>query len=72
MRDYVRSKLRLVLSIVSQRRKFDDLTVRDFELLGYDTYKFGAYGKPDRDEVLSQCEGFLFDCITATWEYDES
>ena len=51
-------KLRLALSILSGR--VTDLDIDDYGLLGWDTYNFGYYGKPNIDEIKEKCEDVLF------------
>ena len=56
-----RRRLRLALGIISGRIK--SLSADDFNDLGYDSYKFGHYGKPDEDELKQRAEDILIDAI---------
>lgn len=51
-------KLRLALAIISGRRSSSDF-VDEWELMGYDPYKFSTYGTPSTDEAKQWAE----DCV---------
>lgn len=55
----MKQKLRLALGIVSGRISTENLDYQHYDLLGYDSYKFGYYGKPPRSEVLEKCEDII-------------
>ncbi len=59
---------RLALSIVSGRKNAESLDQDDLVLLGYDTYKFGYYGAPDRDEILIKCEDIMIETVEILFE----
>ena len=55
-------KLRLALSIISGRLTSSDF-YDEWELMGYDSYKFSAYGEPSMDDVKEWAEGYIAECI---------
>lgn len=59
--DVYTEDLRLALGILSGRIK--DIDVHQYGMLGYDTYKFSAFGKPDENELRSRAEDIVFDAI---------
>ena len=54
-------KLKLCLSIISGRKSYFDND--DFNILGYDVYKFGYYGEPSIDEIKSDAEDIIIEMI---------
>ena len=58
-------KLRLSLKIISGRKKYEDLDYNHFEILGWDSYKFGYSGKPSENEVKERAEDIVYDAIEA-------
>lgn len=56
-------KARLALAILSGRRNLAQFGPDEFEALGYDTYKFSAYGVPDADDLMEKAETILFELL---------
>ena len=54
-------KLKLCLSIISGRNSYFDSD--EFDILGYDVYKFGYYGEPSIDEMKSKAEDIIIEMI---------
>ena len=59
--DVYTGDLRLALGILSGRIK--DIDIDQYATLGYDAYKFSAFGKPDENELRSRAEDIVFDAI---------
>jgi hypothetical protein len=53
-------KLRLVLGIVSGSVSAANLTADQYQILGYDTYRFGYYGPPSEEDVKYHVEEYLY------------
>ena len=51
-------KLRLALGIISER--ITELDWREYDTLGYDTDRFGAFGEPDWNSVKEKAEDILW------------
>lgn len=56
-------KLRLALGVISGRIKSEDLGYDDWDVLGYDSYKFAYYGKPSDSELKKRCEDIILYAI---------
>jgi hypothetical protein len=39
------------------------LDSKDYDILGYDTYKFGYYGIPKDEEIKARCNEIIFNYI---------
>lgn len=63
MDEQTKALLKLALGVISHRLLVSSLSNEDFELLGYDTYKFAYYGTPKADEVRGMCEDIVFNLI---------
>lgn len=69
MEDFNKSQLRLLVSILSGRKK--DLTNLDrfeYELLGFNYYNSVERGLPDEGAVRVACEQLLFDLLVGLLE----
>ena len=55
--------LELALSIISGRKKVGHLSQRDWEELGYDTYRFGWRDRPNEDDIKIKAEEIIFNCL---------
>lgn len=58
-----RRTARLALQILSGRQNPFNLDMDDFALLGYDTFKFGAFGRPEASEIKERAVEILLDLI---------
>ena len=56
-----KDKIALALSIISGRKT--ELDHDEYGLLGYDSYKFGYYGKPSVDDLKREAESILYECL---------
>lgn len=54
-------KIKLALGILSGR--IQSLSTLDYETLGYDTYKFNAFGKPDSFEIKLESENIITEAL---------
>lgn len=58
MTEKAKKQLRLALAIVSGRYEAPVHTDQ-WDLMGYDPYKFSYYGKPSRDELKQKAEEII-------------
>lgn len=58
-----KERLRLALGILSGRVDWTLLSNEDYEKLGYDTYKFSYYGKPEEYYLKLKAEEIIMDAI---------
>ncbi len=56
-------KIYLALGILSGRIAASYLDSDEYELLGYDTYKFSYYGRPDELDIKQKAENIIYDTI---------
>lgn len=59
------AQLRLALSIISGRKQRTGMDDSDWNLLGYDVYKFGYYGTPNNDDIKERAEDIIFDALSS-------
>ncbi len=56
-------KIYLALGILSGRIDASYLDSDEYKLLGYDTYKFSYYGRPDEFDIKQKAENIIYDAI---------
>ena len=61
--DLEKKRLRVALDVLAYGTT-NNVRNEDLEDLGWDSYKFGYYGKPDFREIKKRCSEIIFDCIT--------
>lgn len=61
--DLEKKRLRVALDVLAYGTP-QNVRNEDLEDLGWDSYKFGYYGKPDFREIKERCSEIIFDCIT--------
>lgn len=62
-------RIRLALSILSGR--VTELDYSQYDLLGYDSYKFGYYGKPSLDELKGKAEEIILYALIEKGKTDD-
>ena len=60
------NKIRLALAIISGRINEDNIQVDEIDLLGYDIYKIGAFGKLKTEQLKEKAEDIIFDAISTS------
>lgn len=67
--DRERRRAILALGIISGR--VVDLDLDDYNEIGFDSYKFGYYGKPTFEEIKRKAEGIILDLLFPDTEESE-
>lgn len=58
-----REKIRLALSILSGRFSIESFGWEEWDTLGFDAYKFGAFGRPGLEDIRSKAEEIILEAI---------
>lgn len=58
-----RDKLSLALSVLAGTIEASDLDMGDYDKLGYNSYNFGYYGKPDEYEIRQNAKQIVMDAF---------
>ena len=56
-------RLLIALRVLSGRANPDDFSDEDWDIFGFDPYKFPAFGSPDEDDVKRQAESIIAEAI---------
>jgi hypothetical protein len=56
-------KVSQAIRILCSTDLLHQLDGRDYDILGYDPYKFGYYGKPNDEEIKARCNEIVFNYI---------